>query len=573
MQEKSRNWDIAFLLFLFAVPFFSVPFHHGISIFDPANYLKSAHFLLQGRWTVEENFFANRIASCVPYAIGLSVWGVNEYLTFITTIELMALLALMYFVIGKYDKVVAFTAVLLLGTSQLVLKSASVIGSDMMIMLMANAVVLIWFYFRKQNSSSGKAILWGVLTGVTFGIAFLSKESIAFYVPLLFYFALADYRHPVLKRFWTGAGLTVAFFAAAVLVYYTIKTGDILYRLHIVEAGPSASEVNYHQSGFREILERCTYQPFQFIGRDLTFSVLFLFSVLHLFMPNRTEEQGAVKKYFLFTIIFWWFGSQSFSSWNPVGLVHRIWLPLLVPMAINAAYALRDLMLEPFDANRTEKVKYSILIVALILGAWVAFFASFSQFESINRSDSELAQLLSNTLWLTFLAALTLFFIRVKTAAHQTPLHKALVLIAILFPSMHEIHLSQVWFFVDKESRPINDFRAEKEIVSELETLHPKMILAEIVLSDNYGLYVGFDKVLPFVNYNNIHPDSIPGGTYLLLNDDRMQYWKGNLTESMGFKMQKQKIPDFAYNPEAHGFVVVRQIASSKLYQKRIADY
>jgi len=139
------NYDLLFALLCVSVLVFTIPFHRGFTVGDCADYLSAANELLHGNWDIIHNFYANRVGTFLPYAIGIQIFGFSTWVTWITTFQFLVLLTIVYITIKPFSASIALMSSVMLGTAPILLQNASVVMGDMASTLFANGAVLLLF--------------------------------------------------------------------------------------------------------------------------------------------------------------------------------------------------------------------------------------------------------------------------------------------------------------------------------------------------------------------------------------------------------------------------------------------
>ena len=557
-MNQNKRYNIAFILLLLAVVFFALPWHQGFTVGDCGDYLNAANQLLHGNWDIQNNFYANRIGTYLPYAIGMKLFGFGTWLTLITTIEFLLLLSVIYYTVKRYNTSIAFMACSLLGTSAIMLQNASVVMGDMASTLCCNAMVLCYFYFTfyaGQKQTNQKR--WGISVAALFFLSFLVKESVVFFLPFMLWQYFKSRKNETQKIFWKYAFGTIVLLVLTLLLAYLIKTGNPFYRIIAVETGPTSSDCNYVNASWLTILNRITWQPFQFLTQNYTFSFLLLLSFLQLFQYRKDAsiQEKFFQHYFIFSIAMWWMGSQSLTSYNPVSLVHRIWLPLLVPMAINASFFITALR-----KGTTTNPIYSVLFIFVFL-----LFTFWSLFISIgiyaNSNIEQTSAFISIAVRDTILGSVVIFSLYKSKLFTTTSIMGYLLFIAIIIFPVKSCLESVLWRYLNFKSK----YSLQKEMLDYATSYKPKSILTDYWILKGYPIYLGFDKKFHFVNYTEV--DTFSNNTYLLLNKITQFELEKNINETRIFTKAKNKIPDFVLQPTKHGFILIKENETNLLYR------
>ena len=561
IANGAMSWNAAAVALLIAAitVTMSLP-HHFISVFDSGDYLRCAVQLNAGIWNLKNDFYAARLAAFIPYAAGIALFGYGEWLTYITLAELLLLLLLVYALLSPYSKPVAIIAVVILSTSQAVLRSSTVVMGDILVTLTSNTVILLYlFFFLKENKTLSSAGKMGVLAAITFIISFWTKESVIFYVPLMIYMGISDRKDIFLKEFWKYAFSGVFLMGIITLIVYAVKTGNPLFRIFFLEHQAATTDIDYDAASRYAIFLRCTVQPFQFLMLDYTYGALFLLSVLHVAQPVKSPVQGKLKAYFILTLAAWWLGSQSLFTWNPMALTHRLWLPLIVPLAINGASG-ACYFIQNQAYSKKEKLIYTLTVISFLVAAYISLYVSKADYEKLGAPATGL---FLTTLAFTVTAAVLLGLIHVRWLSLKNHLARIALVGAIVLPQLGwQMITLHRWI---KNEQP-GEYRDEKEMVEEVRKSEPSLVLADAGLSRNYGIYDGFQQPLPFAFYIDIPYDSLHEGTYLLINKTRLKDNAVNMVEALAFARSQNTIPEFVLHPQRYDFRLVKENSTDRLF-------
>jgi hypothetical protein len=577
LNQYIRPLDICFILLLVCVyvqasvtPYFLCP---GGS----ASYLYAAHDLSLGHINLSDNFYANRIGTTAIYALAMKFLGWEGLqLCNVGTMIFLLLLIVIYKVVSKYNSDIAFYAVALLGFSSVIIAHLHPIDSDITTMLLANAPVLVYFIFWKdwQRGIRRSARLFGLLAGVLFVLAILAKESIIFFLPLFCWWAFCD-RKDEKKVFWVTMFGVVAIGGLGICLWYKVMTGDFFYRLSAVTKNCSWSDSNYARAPFSLILKRITYHPILFFIEKFNFGVIGLFSLLNLCRRTTSREANFFKEYLLFTLGMWWIAPQGLP-WNPVALAYRLWLPLLVPLAINAAIMIYDIIKGNLSWHERKVLSVMVFIFFIALPfclwhSWVVFKITNSAFYpfqyaigysvvcialvvSLLIKDDVIPRQLKYIKWSLFAIIIALFLGPYNAYASCIG---ALQLCKALPPP-------------DEDHRT-NFYNRDQQLVLRVEALDPNCILCEDELTNQYHIYDGFKKDYPFIGWSTIKPDSIPKGAFLMID----RAWINNqkiFPESNVYTLATdtgyfELLPDFVIKPFNYGFVLINKVDSCEVWK------
>jgi hypothetical protein len=489
------------------------------------------------------------------------------------------LLVLVYCVLSPFNKVIALFSAALLGVSNVMLTGAASVMSDMPSALMSNAPVLVYFVFISQWSRGieSNARRLGLISGLLFVAAVLTKESVVFFVPLFTYLAYGDRKSGKI-RFWKNMFAIVTAGAIVICGLYAWKTGNPFYRLAAVNGGCSQSDCNYAHASWLQILKRISYQPLQFLVEDYGFGIMFFFSLLHIFRRSVSAEARFFKIYLVFVLGMWWIGPQGLP-WNPVALVHRLWLPVMVPLVINAAFILYDAVNGLI--NPAERKRLLIIAAAGMLILAINLYWLHKAYARVNEPDYFLQTgIIYGLVFVLFASA---FMMPRAVVSYYLPSPASLLfpVLVLTLTGVQGIEASAAvvteLMHLTPASSGINhgdDYKQEQEAVLFVESLHPACILTDYNLAKRYHIYDNFGPAYPFVAWCYADSNNIPASAYMLINKPRLEISRRNINETLIYTSTNGSdsngiVPDYAYNPEHYGFVLIKAGNTHDVWQKR----
>ncbi|MBL7777709.1 MAG: hypothetical protein JNK66_05340 [Chitinophagales bacterium] len=563
MQEKTR-YDLLFGMLLIAATMFTLPWHQGFLLGD--DYLGAAHQLLNGNWDIHNNFWANRVGAYLPYSVGIWLGGFGLWLNFITTAEFVVLLGFVYWVLRKFNLPLAFVVCCFLAFCSLLHQCAAVTQGDILTTFTANATVLLYFLFATGNNEQPKKQKWwGLVTSSCFFYSLLVKESVVFFMPVLLWYFIADVRQKKAKDYWLYFGAGSAVLVGLLMLAYWIKTGDPLYRLHIVEAQPSSSDSNYAGHNKWLLFSRLTWQPLKFLIENFSFGCFLFLSLPQLILVKRDSpfEERFFAVFQLLGLSFWWVGSQGFSTYNPVALVPRLWLPLVIPMAINSAYFILKLLRQEVPANQKNILAFTVLL--LLLASACFLYKTYVEYTSLGISPPNISSLL---MWYTAYSMFILLSFYGDKLLSILPRFSEMAFVFFVFPLFSGSVLGFANLLSDKVTGKKNGFETEREMFEYVVSLNPKRIITDYRVTHFYYAYVmDMDKQLPVFDYNTIPIDSVKPGDLLLLNPERQEWFQKNITVTLTYTKANYDIAPYSLTPEQYGFEKLKQNESNILYR------
>ncbi|WP_375435824.1 ArnT family glycosyltransferase [uncultured Hymenobacter sp.] len=343
----------------FTVAFFALT-HEGLYDLDDLLYARYAHALATGTYRplpdpqhVFHDPLQGRLLVFGPVAGLYRLLGVTIIST--TLWPLLCTLGCAVVIWALYrrrEPVVAAGATVLLGLHYFTLNLSTYLYPDNVLMFwcLAGAAALL----TGRRLEQGRPAVWGAGFAVLSFAALLSKETIVFYLP--FYIGLLGLdtyrrRH---GRFWVAALATGGVMLGAYLLYYQLQTNDPLYRYHVIEqTNAYMSDGNYVQGRRGALLGRVSWEPLWFfVGTGIGIMLVLAAAALPTHWratsttpaaPTTDTQTDALYWVTLAatTLVFYWWGSTSLHTYNPISLQPRMMTPLLPPLAVAAGFGLR----------------------------------------------------------------------------------------------------------------------------------------------------------------------------------------------------------------------------------------
>jgi len=353
-------------LFLFIVIWIALPQEFFAS--DPWAYSVAANDISKHLNFGSIDLFNLRLGIIGPVAILYKLFGVNIVTTnlwpFCTT--LLLIVVIWSALRDTQGKLIA------LGLSVLSVPvweaTLNLYGDMIAAAFMAASVLLL---IGRERVTSRRLPWIGILGVLALFVAFLAKES-SYWVAPLWLFALCEdvssrKDHMRLKRFWLP-GISVSIgLALSYLVLCWVVWGDPLARLKGVEMLTHEHLWGWDHATGWELLKRLTFGPAQFLSSY--YGPLFFLAVMGALMCPRETRYWVY--YLALCTAFYWFGSASLSSYQPLPYVGRMTWPLLPAMLILAAQFVANV---EFKGRSTLERRSPVWLVALMmLFPFVAF--------------------------------------------------------------------------------------------------------------------------------------------------------------------------------------------------------
>lgn len=426
---NNRYAGLFLFTFVLLVSIINLFFFKGIELSDQYFYTKNAYLLSTNNFELEKTVFANRMGVLIPTALFIKLFTFNPYVATIwPLLTYFALLVITWFIIGKENRGIAFWAILFLSVNPLIYELSLELLPDLPFFCFSSIAILLLY------QRSLKQLLYGALSALLMGFAFWTKETTVYLYPWFGILLLLDIYNRKNFRFHLSFITVSLLFTIVHFGYYFFETGEILYRFSAIEAEHNLSPVwSYFDSSLIEILSRLTYGPLTFLLFHYKFSFLIVVALLitiYLIIQKNTSPFAVYfSSFFIYLIVLFWFGSTSLKSWNPLPLVPRMWISLLLPAALLVSSIIQK------GFNFTDRKPLIFLLVILVTLLILIFF-----------NDATLSIIMG------IISILLMTFLLFQTAYARTILLSFMLLpLSLTFSALWYNKYVKITFFDEKE--------------------------------------------------------------------------------------------------------------------------
>jgi len=526
-----KHWP--FICILLGTAIISIPFHNGLTLWDEGSYVHLGLRLAQGTpISMTEGVFANRIGTYGIAAVIIKIFGFNEHITWGFTAFFFLLLTGIYFCLVEQDKKIAWSTVLILGTSPILIQESSRVMSDVIGGITASAPILIYYYFLK-NQKWGP-LRMGIIAGLIFSFSVITRESFVFIIPATVWIAFTAAR----KDFWIATCGTIAIIGAFIFAEYWAH-GDPFIRCKLLSTGPLADDCGYAMVGTLGKLKRMTYQPFQFLTENYSYGILLLIAGLNFFGPTKKDDK-LIKPYLLVTLAFFWLYPETIKHWNPVALSPRLWIPLIIPLTLNAAYGIAKI---DTIASKHKK-SATVFILLFLICTFIVLLVS--RYEHISRGIPEFSRLL----FLTYLAIsgilITVIWMR------RITVRRTLITLTVVLSQLTALFAGRI---IGSNGQNAENFSCEKQVLISIakKARGGATIITDQALATNFCIYGSFPTIR-FVNFETISVDALAKQrrpVFLYLNAQRLNILRNNINETETYTVATfLKLPPYVEKPD-----------------------
>ena len=339
----------------------------GIILSDEYLYVEQARALAHGSFQLSPSAFSNRFGLLAPMAFFIHWLGDYPMVYVIWPfISLLLLVGVSFKILPKsWNWIFAF----LLITNPVILNYSVDVSHDwVMTSFQTIAILLLFWLWQKGDIQSG--FLQALTIVGCLMLAFLAKVAVIFILPFLLWLAWKVWDQEPLQNMGKQIILLGLVMIFIYLGLYYWQTGDPFYRWNGINGEHNISEWGYANADTRRLFLRATIYPLAFFikapGVGWPILLAGFIGIWNIRSEKTQEQQFALAYFWILLGLFWW-GSSSLSSYNPMVLVDRMWLPL-----IPASYLVLCTYLNQQDWWRSKRF-YSFTILLFLISAY-AFF-------------------------------------------------------------------------------------------------------------------------------------------------------------------------------------------------------
>lgn len=324
---------------------------------DDLVYVEEGFRMASPDYTISESPKSHRFLVIIPVAVFVKLFGYSPFI-----VSLWPLLCSLMTIAGVYllfrkNLSVALPASLIISCNIIQVIYSTVAFPDAVVSLFAFMAIAL-MHFRHQINS------WVAFVTVAIILAgFFAKQIMLLIIPFIVFASREDISRKRNRLYWKR------FYVASLLAVITVLlvskglTGQWFFLIQSVEV--------YHNDVFvsltaQELLYRLTAEPMVFLFSQAGYWPLLLMAWPAFFLKEGTLSSW--KKYAAILFVLLWFGTTSFNRWAPLPLIDRMWMMMIVPLSIMAAYSM-NAFLQKKLSPKIRVMFYGMFIVS----AFVAF--------------------------------------------------------------------------------------------------------------------------------------------------------------------------------------------------------
>jgi len=366
MKKILSSYSSIGILYLFIILYtlFWYYYPHEFIVSDPWAYSSRAFQIGQDFNFGSGHVFDHRLGLTIPVAIFYKLFGIS-----MLTTNLWPLMAVIIIFITVWfalpDSKSKLIGLILCFFSVPFLKASTTLFPDIIATaFMASSSLLL---FKREKIVLSKYWLFlSILTIVFLFVSFLAKESAYWIIPLwIIYFIndLKEKNNNLLKRFYLPIFLICVLLGFLYLIMNYYIWGSPLARFESVQSLTGKhlwSSVNMSSSDF---IKRLTTAPIKFL-----FNEFYWFPLLALISFWVVPKHLMGWAYYVILCLgFFWFGTTSFSQYEPMPLVGRMVLPALPGIYILSAFFISKINLSFSRLPIGKNIASIVFLLFLIL--------------------------------------------------------------------------------------------------------------------------------------------------------------------------------------------------------------
>lgn len=462
--------SLALILFFFSLlllnHFFGFTGPFG---FDDIEYARLGHLYATGN-SDYTNPFTFRFGVILPVGYLQNIFGITDSSAAIYPLLLSLILILTVYKSSNLNWKTAFIALAILFCCPWIVFYSDKIGADIPVTVYMIVAIYIFYQSRFGSSSKNRIFLYGMLFSSVLFIAFLTKETVWFLMPLLVIFLIYDVFKKQNFRFWIIATLTILVLMFGYSLWQKIQFNDWFYRFKLIKMYDNTNICSYDRQPFSIVFKRITTELWTYFMAEGTFliPIILLIATLHkqnLSAPFAKQNFWATVSIILILSANFW--TISYNSYHPLCVDIRHYLYIFPVCAIAIA-------------NNYEMLfrRWSVILVLLVSILILAF-----------KNQLQLKEVSVVSTYIILIIFTFLLFIKKG---------KVYVLLAIVL-----IPLSHLYLQISNASQ--YDYQTQEEIARDfLKDKRQTTIYTSRIQERFFKYYLGFEvpKDLSIVSYS-----------------------------------------------------------------------
>ncbi|MFC2164541.1 ArnT family glycosyltransferase [Acidobacteriota bacterium] len=340
--------------------------------------------------------FPLRTGLIAPVALGFKIAGPNEWalVTYPFVLSLAGIFLMFFAARAFFNTSTGLIGASLLAFIPLDVRSASLLLPDLPAAFWAALGVLFLYSGTKRETLTSKIGL-GLLSGFSFGLSWLCKESVLFLFPFLLIYAIWILRHRKGNFIlFVTAGLTVLVFFMVESWIYHQQTFDFFYRFHSIEINYNLNKEWFFSEGSRfgwaqgeyisALIKRIFWKGPFILFLNPTFGFVTGAALISAIYAVVKKKRAFLIPgiWFLSLAIMLNFSSSSLSFYRPLVLFDRYVYLLIFPAVLLTAGLLYDLLSKqkPRESKISTKLLFGgLLAIGLFVGCFLGIYRTIDR--------------------------------------------------------------------------------------------------------------------------------------------------------------------------------------------------
>ncbi len=318
MERKTFIYLLMVVLFAIIV---RLIFFSGIGASDSVYYTKYANDISNNNFPTEDKHLNSRIGFLIPVSFLYGAFGVNDFSSVLFPLITSILGIFLIFFLGKllFDEKTALVAAFLLSFYPLDVIYSTKLLADLPSAFFSGLSIFLFLNAEKINIKSKSYLLYAA-SGLSLGMAFMIKEMAI--LTSLFFIGYGLYNRKV-KIDYIALVIGFLFVLLLGMGFFYFHTGDPFFRSSVADKYVESAlfQDSYGRLLFPKFFVTWPYVIFGSMQLGYFFTFIALATLYYLSL--RKKETNYLLIWFLFIVLYFYFGTASPKQYLPVPAVIR----------------------------------------------------------------------------------------------------------------------------------------------------------------------------------------------------------------------------------------------------------
>lgn len=359
LLSKLEYKVIASIVLFIGISFYFFGFE-SYYFYDDVTYMRYADTINKGIFHLQKDNFCTRFGLILPVSFFYKIFNINQITSTITSLLFWSGSVIVCYKVLKKDLLACSLATIFCGLDYYHIFFNNKLYPDMAVAFFG--VCGLYFLHKQYFNKDSRENINVIGVSICFMLAFISKTTIVYILPFYAYLLIYSIFNKINIQFWIKTFvLSLILFIVYFSVFYML-TNDPFFIFTTIENTHYSSDLSYSNKGFWVMFKRLTYEPIlMLINCGMILPLVF-----NIFQFKKTITTFN-EKHFWFTaclsiLIMFWFGSLSFTFYQPMSLNPRMLILLAPPLAIYAGFSIKD-----FELSNKNLILHLIIIIVIIL--------------------------------------------------------------------------------------------------------------------------------------------------------------------------------------------------------------